>query len=476
MRLLALTAAVAAALVLVLIVGPHGSPDTASAQLPFQEITSPPPEHHADPSLQTYVFRVGPFSIGGYQTFRHNDVVKPPPVAGSIVGMDARIVDLNGAEIPQAQLMLHHNVFTNGGPDNTRRDGACPNNAVKERFYGTSEELRPLTLPRGYGYPTTPADNWKMIWMAMNHRHHRREAFVEYRVTVDPAALTPVTPYWLSVVPCVSDPQYTVPGGGRTGGTHTRSKTFTMPKAGRIVAVGGHLHGGSVDLRLTQPACGNRTIARSDPTYAVPGDPIYRVHPLLHEPDPKSISWSQWSDGPAIGRGERLRVSAVYDDTRPHMRVMGISHVYLAADSSVQRGCAPPPSRAEVLGPNFEGRDGPPSVRLMLAQWRGSGKARVISRPPGVFAQTDGDTRVVVKNFAFDPPLVSIPRGATMRWSFRDPVIHDATVVRGPRGFATATVRHGVQSHRFTVPGEYRLYCSIHQVQMSQVVKVRAGG
>jgi hypothetical protein len=33
-------------------------------------------------------------------------VVKPPPQAGSIVGMDARIVDANGAEIPQAQQVL----------------------------------------------------------------------------------------------------------------------------------------------------------------------------------------------------------------------------------------------------------------------------------------------------------------------------------------------------------------------------------
>jgi plastocyanin len=472
-RLLALIAALAAAAAVVVFVIPGGSPDTASAELPPQEVTSPPREHHADPSLKTYVFRVGPFSIGGYQTFRHNDIVKPPPVAGSIVGMDARIVDLDGDEIPQAQLMLHHNVFTNGGPDDTRRDGACPNNAVKERFYGTSEELRPLTLPRGYGYPTRPADKWKMIWMAMNHRHQRREAYVEYRVTVDPRELTPVTPYWLSIVPCVSDPQYTVAGGGRPGSTHTKSKTFVMPKAGRIVAVGGHLHGGSHELRLTQPACGNRTIARSDPTYAVPGDPIYKVHPLLHEPDPKSITWSQWSDGWAIARGEKLRVSAVYDDSRAHMRVMGISHVYLAADDSVPRGCAPPPSDVQVLDAGFEGRDDPPSVRLMLAKWGGRGKARVIGRPPGVFTQANGDARVVVKNFAFNPPLVSIPRGARLSWSFRDPVIHDATVVRGPRGFATATVRHRVQSHRFTVPGEYRLYCSIHQVQMSQVVKVR---
>ncbi|HEX6584739.1 MAG TPA: hypothetical protein VF056_14160 [Thermoleophilaceae bacterium] len=48
--------------------------------------------------------------------------------------------------------MLHHNVFTTGGPDNTRKNGACPNNAVRERLYGTGEELRPLTVPRGYGY------------------------------------------------------------------------------------------------------------------------------------------------------------------------------------------------------------------------------------------------------------------------------------------------------------------------------------
>ena len=295
---------------------------------------------------------------------------------GSIVGMDVRVVDTSGDEIPQSQLMLHHNVFTNGGPDNKRNDGACPHRSVTERFYGSSEGLRPLTLPSGYGYPTDPQDQWKMIWMVMNHRHQRREAYVEYRVTVDPANLTPVTPYWLGVVPCVSDPQYTVPGGGRPGAVHRKSETFTMPKAGRIVAVGGHLHGGSHDLRLSQPACGDRTIALNDPTYAPAGDPLYRVHPLLHEPDPKSIDWHQWTDGWAIGRGDKLKVTASYDASRPHMRVMGISHVYLAEDDSVQMGCAPPPKHEETLGPDFQGRPEPPPVSLTLAQWRpGQGPA-----------------------------------------------------------------------------------------------------
>jgi len=472
--LLVIAVLVGACVVVPLVTAGADERSRASAQLPIAAVTSPPPSHHADPSLKTYVFRVGPFSIGGYQTFRHNDVVKPPPVPGSIVGMDVRVVDTSGVEIPQSQLMLHHNVFTNGGPDNKRNDGACPHRSVTERFYGSSEELRPLTLPRGYGYPTDPSDRWKMIWMAMNHRHQRREAYVEYRVTVDPAQLKPVTPYWLSVVPCVSDPQYTVPGGRRPGSIARRSKTFTMPKGGRIVAVGGHLHGGSHDLRLTQPACDNRTIALNDPTYAPEGDPLYRVHPLLHEPDPKSINWHQWSDGWAIARGDRLRVTASYDASRPHMRVMGISHVYLAEDESVPKGCAPPPKHEETLGAEFEGgRAEPPPVNLTLAQWRGQGKAKVIRRPAGSFERLGGSGHVLVDNFTFQPALVSIPRGATLRWRFRDSYIHDATVVRGPRGFATATVRNKTQRYRFRVSGEYRLYCSIHPVLMSQVVRVR---
>jgi hypothetical protein len=448
-------------------------PAQATAQLPYVT-TPPPPEHRADPALTTYVFRVGPFSIGGYQTLRRTDLVTPPPVVGSIVGMDVRIVDATGVEVPQSQLMLHHDVFTNGGADNLRTDGACPQRAVRERFYGSSEELRPLTLPRGYGYPTTPADHWKMIWMAMNHTSLRREAYVEYRVTVDQSpGLTPVKPYWLSVVPCISDPQYTVPGGRPAGSVSKRSLTFTMPESGRIVAIGGHLHGGSTELVTSQPACGNRTLAVSDPTYGTADDPLYSVRPLLHEPDPRRISWSQWSDGWGIAAGDRLKVTALYDASRPHMRVMGIAHVYLAPDPAVQPGCSAPPAAGETLGPDFAGRPDPPNVLLTLARWRGFGESIPIERPDGRFVRRRGDATVRVNGFSFAPRLLSIPRGATVRWRFGDDRIHDATLVRGPRGFATATVRNRTQSQRFSVPGEYRLYCSIHPVLMSQVVRVR---
>jgi plastocyanin len=219
--------------------------------------------------------------------------------------------------------------------------------------------------------------------------------------------------------------------------------------------------------------CGNRTLAVSDPTYGAADDPLYAVRPLLHEPDPKRISWNQWSDGWAIAAGDRLKVTALYDARRPHMRVMGIAHVYLAPDPSVQPGCSAPPAGGEILGPDFSGREDPPGVLLTLARWGGFGPATPIDRPRGSFVRRRGDATVRVDGFSFEPRLLSVPRGATVSWRFRDDRIHDATMVRGPRGFATPTVRGRTESQRFAVPGEYRLYCSIHPVLMSQVVKVR---
>src|SRR3954454_15688475 len=78
---------------------------------------APPAEHRADPSLTTYVERSGPFEIGPYDTLIKTASAQAPPAAGAIVGMDVRLVDDTGAVIPQWITMLHHVVFTNGGPD-----------------------------------------------------------------------------------------------------------------------------------------------------------------------------------------------------------------------------------------------------------------------------------------------------------------------------------------------------------------------
>ena len=78
---------------------------------------------------------------------------------------------------------------------------------------------------------------------------------------------------------------------------------WKLPVGGRIVAMGGHMHGGARNLTVSEPACGGRTIFTAQPTYATADDPLYAITPLLHEPDPKHISWSQSATGWNAPRG-----------------------------------------------------------------------------------------------------------------------------------------------------------------------------
>jgi plastocyanin len=441
-------------------------------------VTPPPREHRADPSLTTYVERLGPFTIGPYETLQRAVAAKPPKVPGAIVGMDARLVDKAGKVLPQHITMLHHLVFTNGGPDNRRADAACPLKTTRERFWGTSEELRALTLPPGYGYPTAAADKWRAILMVMHHRAGEREFYLEYRVTVDPRPTIPVKPYWLSIVPCSPDPQWTVPGDGTK--THTSARVFTIPRAGRIVAAGGHLHGGAQSIEVSQPRCKDRTLVRNVPAYAPAGDPLYQVRPLLHEPDPKNISWWQSATGWPISKGERLKVTAAYDNTRPHTRVMGIEHVYVAPplDPKAATGCAPEPADAEVLGADFPNpRMTPPRVTLTLARLDADGIARATTTGEGTRRSVAGSVAsVFVRDFTFGPQQLTVRRGATVRWHFADRAKHDVTLADGPRGFASPWLDRGKRyAHTFNQAGTYLLHCSLHSAVMSQVVKVRPG-
>jgi len=440
-------------------------------------VTAPPPEHLADPSLKTYVYRFGPHRIGPYQVARATDVISPPPVDGAIVAMDTRLVTRKGAVVPQSDVMLHHIVYTDGGPRGKRRDGACPQRPVFRRFFGTSEELRPLTLPAGYGYPVASRDRWRASWMVMNHQPGDRSALLEYRVTVstDPA-IAPVEPLWLSVLACRKspDPQWSVPGGGAPGSTSYRSREWQLPVGGRIVAMGGHMHGGARDLTVGLPACGGRSIYTAQPTYATADDPLYAVTPLLHEPDPKHISWAQSAAGWSAPKGTRLRVTAAYDAERPHMRVMGIAHVYVARSKPAGDACEAPPADVQTLGAPFAGRTEPPPVDLTLAALGRDGIARPVIRPAGRVLRTDRDTKVRVNHFAFSRPVLSIPRGRRITWRFDGETPHDATLARGPVGFASPSRSHGsAWSRRFDTPGEYRVYCSLHPVYMSQYIRVR---
>ncbi len=155
--------------------------------------------------------------------------------------------------------------------------------------------------------------------------------------------------------------------------------------------------------------------------------------------------------GRPVRVGDTLRLTATYDNSRPHVRVMGIMILYLAPGPS--SSCAaytssvPAPSTAERV------------------------KVELLKNPTGPLRRNIRSTWV--GDYAFGAQRVSLRRGASFTWHFRGGVDHDVTLASGPVGFASPSMRSGTFMHRFTRPGTYRLFCSLHPARMTQLVIVR---
>lgn len=433
--------------------------------------------------------RYGPVTVGPYAVRQVNQLsgVPKPALDGSIVNMSTNVTDRDGTPVPIQRLMLHHIVFGTLG----RKDATCDTftmfdsrtklPALSQRFYGAGEERAQLLLPAGYGYPTQAGDQWSMTWMFMNHRSRTDRAWITYDVTIDTAAgIAPVLPHWLDVRNCTSDPVYDVAGGGKPGSTDTERWDYVMPRGGRIVAAGGHVHGGAKGLRLTEPGCGNRLIGRSDPIWGRRDDPFYNVRPILHEPGPISMSGFLSQRGVPVAKGERLRLSSIYDDELPHTRVMGIYVVYVASDPSVGR-CGAMPGDQYYGWTRTDGRRSAPRFRVPLTGLDGRGQAITISRPPGATRRLRGGATVNVGSNFFRARNLAIPQGASLTWRFDtapgDEALHNVTLANGPQGFSSLNLNDGrTFSRRFTKPGTYRYFCGLHPVDMTGTITVRPKG
>src|SRR5436189_132014 len=166
--------------------------------------------------------------------------------------------------------------------------------------------------------------------LLQRRRATRRQDQPDVRVPGE--SLKPAYPVWLDVRACSLDPIFDVPGVGRPGSTFSVSTTVPAPFTGRIVAALGHLHGGGKSDVLTEPACGDREVLRSTPSWGGPRSLPYRVRPLLHEPSPVGMSTITSEQGFPVQAGEPLKLTANYDDQLPHTRVMGIMGLYITPD------------------------------------------------------------------------------------------------------------------------------------------------
>lgn len=348
-----------------------------------------------------------------------------------------------------------------------------------------------MTVPEGYGYEVkdTDAGFWPLIYMFMNHRNQDETATVQYKVVVDSDPLKPVEPYWFDVENCQADPIYNVPGGDKPGSTDVVSADYTFPSDARIIGGGGHVHGGAKKLTLTQPDCNNRKVGESFPTWGLPSHPFYNVRPILHEPGPINMSAFGTEQGIPVEGGTRVRLNSLYDNERPHTRVMGIFVVFVdenpgtSLNAPVNGACASLPTDTQTLATDQPGRRGaPPPFKIPLTGLDTSVSpphAIKISAPPGKLKRVKNGATIEVGDRFFSKPNVEIRAGAALNYKFTGvpssslESLHNLTLATGPFGIGSPNLDGGrVYKQRFKRPGTYRFFCGLHPTQMQQRVVV----
>jgi plastocyanin len=462
----------------------------------------------------TYSCDIPTGTIGGYEVRQWVALAPTPPLDGYITHMETDIIDADtGQQVPISRLMLHHIVFVNV----SRRDSTCGSfvgfdgrdsfgSFAPQRFYAAGEERAKMSLPAGYGYRTEGTDLWGVVAMVMNHRASADRAVIHYEVTIDTNPLTAVKPYWLDARDCRADPIYNVPGvapkvkqkqkqkragkkalatgknkrgkakmkkGWSSRPTMTETRDYVFPESGRIVGGGGHVHGGAFGLRLTEPGCGNRQVAGSEPTWGLPDHPFYNVRPVLHEPGPINMSAFRSTTGLPVQAGETIRLNSIYDNSLPHVRVMGIMIVYLAPDPSVTQPCGPIPDW-EIFKTEQPGRPGPIPFTIPLTGLDASGQAVTIDAPPGPLQNASSGTIVPVGDRFFGAPNLRVRRGSSITWQFSGQELHNLTLASGPLGIGSDNLDGDrTFTQQFTRPGTYRFFCGLHPTQMQQRVVVK---
>lgn len=71
----------------------------------------------------------------------------------------------------------------------------------------------------------------------------------------------------------------------------------------------------------------------------------------------------------------------------------------------------------------------------------------------------------------FDPKVLAIPVGASVRFPNRDPILHNVFSVSGGNAFDAGLIPKGDgKTHRFTEPGRVRVFCNVHQEMTANIL------
>jgi hypothetical protein len=284
----------------------------------------PPPEETTSETFQVGPFALAPMGQPGDQVNRLGDVVPRPEGDIAVRRVTWRFVDENGVDVSSHMAHLHHMVLLDSG----RRDQVCSYPAAS-RFAATGKELTAAQLPEGYAYHSPAGAPWYGVYHVMNMSDQPMQVAIEYTVEyAPPGDLLDVEPYFLDVSGCwdQSAGEYSVPGDGGPGSVHEKTRTYTMAREGDIVAGGGHLHDGGIDVTLDGP---DGEVCRSTA--------VYDMHHMGHL---VGITPCGPMDEQFVP-GDRYTLTSRYENDEPIPGAMGVMFTYVHHTD-------PPPPEPEV--------------------------------------------------------------------------------------------------------------------------------
>ncbi len=273
------------------------------------------------PPIHERTVTYGPFSVepsmgsghghGGLNTSLA-DIEKPCEDC-SIVGMSADLSEADGRTANfDTQAMLHHVVLFN----QSAKDATCA--GWPERFFASGNERTPFLLPRGFGYEVATGDRWRLITHLMNMSDQTKDLYIKVSFAyVDGTTdLQAVKPFWLDINNC-GNSQYETPAGDHT---EVRDFTVTPEMAGRVVAIGGHLHDHGTHIEAADTTTGRQLC---DAAAGYDNDPSYMGHI-------DTVGGCLGRSIATLAPGDNLRLSSSYDAPETLDDVMGIMVGYVA--------------------------------------------------------------------------------------------------------------------------------------------------
>ena len=378
--------------------------------------------------------------MGGYNVEFPKAPVRAPKLDGYVTHMTASLVDRRGPPITIRDVMLHHFVFhRNGqrpelGPCTSRRG---------EAIYGTGEEQEDLRLPGGYGYRVRTADKWRITAMLMSHSERSIDAYIRYKVTVVTGrTMKSVEPFWVRANGCGPQVSYPVLGGGGPGSTNHRSYDWKVPFDGRIVAVGGHLHGGAQDMWMSQPRCENRRILDNSPALRDARPPLLHGPPDPPRAGPLRHPLLHVAAGHPGAQGRAIRLNATYDNSRPasacHGDLARLRRARRHDPEGLHRAARGrrPHHQAEALPGRRRRRSRCRLNRITLRRAHRDLHAR-----PGRRQAGQGPAAPWTCATTCSGPRTSRCRlGGSLRWRFADAIPHNVLFASGPRLVGSPTL------------------------------------